>query len=523
MLLLADASHGTQEPSPRLCPPLWVVFLLALGTGCAGLQSERHLAPLFTQVSPAGGGMDIEAIGGALRWRRGPEGRTEEWALRPLVSLWPREGPDYTAHLLPPLGRFDREDKKVVYRFLPLVRYASEINDSGDNVWSLLTMIPPIYWRKTEDGRTVRAIFPIGGVLEKFLGFDRVDFALWPLFVRVQRGGRTNYHFPWPFFSYGHGEGGVSWRIWPLIGNDRWEGRYNRWFFLWPLFNWQHNRQSRSETEREKRWMVWPLAGYKERGAYRSYTFLWPFFGYAENEDNGWWAWDGPWPLVRFLEPGETGGPTRYRVWPLYSYYEGDGLTSRWYMWPLLNTRQETYADEDRETTLLLPFWQSIDDKSRAEGERRQDRSLDNHYRKLWPLFQVEYGDKGSRFAAPALNPLWRMPIIDYHYAWLYELYTRRTQGDHSSSRSWLGLYRREKDADENRRSFVGLWGQRDYSMAGRRVTERSFLFGLLRLRTTEGRGTEFLWPALPGPGWPVQRVPNSLLPRSDAERGGTP
>ena len=515
MLLPVDASPGTRGPAARGLTFRVLCLLGALGASCASVYSERHVAPLFTQLSPAGGGHDIEAVGGALRWRRGPEGRVEEWALRPLFSLWPREDGDYTAHLIPPLGRFDRNGLDVVYRFLPLARYARSYSDEGKESWSMLTLIPPTYWRKSEDGRIVRAVFPLGGVLEDFLGFDRVDFVLWPLWVRVERGGRTNYHFPWPVFSYGHGEGGKSWRAWPLIGHDHWEGRYDRWFFLWPIFNWQRNQLSKSEEQQERRWMVFPLFGYKERANYHAYTFLWPFFGYTENAENGFWAWDGPWPIVRFLEPGDTNGPTRHRVWPFYSYYEGDGMTSRWYIWPIFNQREEHYSDEDRSSTLLLPFWQQVDDASPAAGEPRDDRSKHNHYRKLWPLYQVEYGDEGTHFAAPALNPLWRMPTIDYHYAWLYELYTRRSKDDEYSSRSWLGLYRREKDADEDRRSLVGLWGQRDYSMAGRKVSERSFLFGLLRLRTTEGRGTELLWPALPGPGWPMERVPNSILPKA--------
>ena len=77
--------------------------------------------------------------------------------------------------------------------------------------------------------------------------------------------------------------------------------------------------------------------------------------------------------------------------------------------------------------------------------------------------------------------------------------------------RSWLGIWRREKDADEDRKYFSGLWAQREYSRRGERVTETSFLFGLLRYRRSRADGLQLLPPGLPGPGWPRERIPNSI------------
>ena len=56
---------------------------------CASYASDRHVAPLFTQLSTAGGGEEIEAVGGAVVLRRdAPGGELSEWGVRPLlVSL----------------------------------------------------------------------------------------------------------------------------------------------------------------------------------------------------------------------------------------------------------------------------------------------------------------------------------------------------------------------------------------------------------------------------------------------------
>jgi hypothetical protein len=87
-------------------------------------------------------------------------------------------------------------------------------------------------------------------------------------------------------------------------------------------------------------------------------------------------------------------------------------------------------------------------------------------------------------------------------YAWIYELYTREVDHEIVRERTWLGLYRREKDDLEDRASIVGLWGRRRYG----NTTETSVLFGLLRWRKTPSGSLQWLPPAIPGPGWPLRR-----------------
>ena len=87
---------------------------------------------------------------------------------------------------------------------------------------------------------------------------------------------------------------------------------------------------------------------------------------------------------------------------------------------------------------------------------------------------------------------------------------------DVKRERTWLALWRREKDQDEDRRSLVGIWARRAYSVRGRRVRETSVLFGLLRFRSVDGEGIDWMPPAIPGPGWPLERVPNSIHPNPE-------
>jgi len=472
--------------------------------GCASVRDERHVAPIFSRYSPAGGGVGTESVGGMFVGHKpGLEGPLDYWAMRPLLSKRVEKNGDRFYWFFPPLGTYKVRERERVWQLLPIARYQWRLDEGDTERWSFLSL-PGIYWAKTSDGRIVRAWFPFGGVADQFFSFDRLEFFLFPLYVKTQRHGRTTKHFLFPIFSVSRGAGGPAWRFWPLIGHNRWEGRFDRWFFLWPIFHYQRNGLNKSEKWRETVWTAFPLFGKSTRGTRSSYTFLWPFFGWGKDPETGFWALDAPWPIVRFLEPGTTGGGRRHRVWPFYSWYEGDGLTSRWILWPFFNKRTEEYGRVDKKTTNVFPFWHSWS----RDGEEGRTT-----FRRFWPLVRVEGGPDSRAFSTLALNPFPPLAFIDEHYAWLWQIYSYRRDADQVQERSWLGLWRREKDHDEDRRSFSLLWARRDYTQAGVAVRETSWLFGLLRFRKREGEGTQWLRPAVPGPGWPLARVPRSIPP----------
>ena len=510
-----------------------LVFGTGFLTGCAGPGSERVLAPLFSSHSAAGGVPEVEALGGAILSRRDPDtGDRDYWAIRPILSnRFDAKGDRFT-WFLPPLGFIDEDSERGsrVAQFLPIARYATQLEPSGFLTWSLL-VLPGLYWAGHEDGRVQRAFFPFFGMVEKFFSFDRGTFALFPFWLRVERYGRTTDHVLFPFISYSRGAGGKAFRFWPFFGVNRWEGRYDRKFFLWPFISWQRNGLQYPEDQQQRSWLFWPFFGRATRGPASQTTALWPFFGYTTDPETGFWAWDGPWPLVRF-QGGDPDRAVRKRVWPFFSFYKGDGLTSRWFAWPLFNRRHEEYADGTKDATSLFPFWRSTTRERTeaalaAEGEAEGKPEGTERFRKLWPLGKVHSIEKDgstieSSLTVIDLNPFQEMRFINEHYSWLWELYTTKAKGETVRSRSWLGLWRHEKDKDEDRRTFTFFWSARDYDRAGRRAHERSWLFGLLRYRSVEGGGFTLLRPAFPGPGWPIARIPSSTpLPISAGTSGG--
>jgi hypothetical protein len=444
-----------------------------------------------------GGGTEIEALGGIVRLRRpNPGGPHEQFALRPLVIVDRTPQGETLSRFLTPLGTSKESGGDYYWQLLPVARYQRNLTEKGELEWTFLSL-PGIYWARRTDGRILRAVFPIGGVLEDFLSFDRLVFVLFPLYAKAERNGRVTYSFLFPVFAITRGDSGSGWRFWPIYGTSHVHGSYKRSFFLWPIFHWQRNNLWAPEAKQESKWMVFPLVGRTTRDTYTSTTILWPFFGWARDEKTGFWSWDGPWPFVRLHHDPQT-DTFRTRFWPFYSRYRGDGLDSSWYLWPIVNVRTEDYPGAQKKGLFILPFWQS--------WHRTDETAGASSFQKFWPLYQIERGgERASKTAFPALNPLWRTPEIDEMYAWIYEIYTRERDHDIVRERSWLGLYRREKDRLEDRVSITGLWSRRRYG-PGQDTTETSILFGALRWRKTRSGSLEWLAPALPGPGWPLMR-----------------
>lgn len=493
--------------TPRHLRSMAAAIVLASAGACTAPGEDLHLAPLYTHLSLAGGDRAVEALGGAAlaRWNH-ETARLDYWALRPIAS-WKRQGKGRSfAWFLPPLGQRFGRPEETVHQFLPILRHARQHPLDGESSYQFM-LLPGIYLARDADGDKKSAFFMVYGDTKNFLSFDSARWVLFPLYARFERSGRTSHNILFPLIQWSTGAGGKSWRLWPLYGDQGFEGRYRRRFFLWPFFMWQTNDLAKAPDFTQKTFFFWPFFGLTERAESRSWTALWPFFGHTKDNRTGFWAWDGPWPFVTF-QGGDPERAVRKRVLPFYSYYKGEGLESRWYLWPLINIRKENYKTHERTSFSVFPFWHGWD-RTDAAGRR-------SSWRKLWPLARVarDDADNAEMVAWPALNPLRRYAFVDEHYAWLWELYSAERSFDQVRVRSWLGLYREESDRHERRRSLSLLWARRDYTDHGKSVREFSLLAGLIRWRKTEQEGMELMGPSFPGPGWPGTRTPDSRLPR---------
>lgn len=512
-------------------------------TGCVAPGADVHLAPFYTRATPPGGATEHEALGGLVHGRRDPSAdRWQSFAVRPLFGWrrgwadradaegprrdWEPQGPDdLRVDWLVPLGFFKTHGDEVRSVFAPVYYWRSaDAIRSGQREWDLLAL-PLIYLSRNDRGANKTAWFPFYGQLDKFLTFDRVRFALFPLWISAARRDFTHQNVLFPVFgwTWNHADGERRrrhLRVWPLFSYHAAPGRWVKGFFLWPIFHRHLAGLDGPPEQRSSKWAALPLFGWTRHHSYRSVAFLWPFFGYAwdtrgaepapgappdAEAPGAFWAWDGPWPFVRVQGGGRDPlAEERQRFWPFYSYFESNDLVWRTYAWPFVHDREETGPDFRRASFYVLPFyrgWQTMrDEPGYLRGPERED------YAHLWPIVESERAGDWRRDAVLALWPFGKSALIRHYWGWLWELYATERQGDVVRSRSWLGLYRFATDGDERRHSLAGLWSSRAWGAGASEVVERSVLFGLIRWRSGPGAADRgVMRPAFPGPGWPQE------------------
>jgi hypothetical protein len=528
--------------------PLWLLGLLVSGLcACADLQADLHLAPLFGQHATADRASESEALGGFYFTRRveqpptwtalagphqsgaqlfaqGPKERLVTRALRPLWG-WREVGPDEErVDYLAPLGFWRRRGPDVISMLVPVYYYRSapagwrqgNLDRSGPREFDLIAL-PGVIFSRNARGAEKTGWFPFFGELTDFATYDRVRWFLFPLYLGVKRGADQYENVLYPILGFTSSGGRQHFRLWPLFGWHKKENSFNRRFWLWPFFHRSSEGLHRPPEERTERWMFFPFFGYTKDRSYRAVSVLWPFFGYAWDprgerlrEETGqdvqsagapraFWAWDGPWPLVRIQGGGlNPQAERRERFWPIYSYFEGDSLRAWSWAWPIFTRRLEDTPDFRRASFYALPIYQHWN--LHGVGAAREER-----FRRFWPLYTYDRTGDRRRFATLSLDPLPRSSPVAFYYGWLWELYARETELERTKERSWLGLYWRESNALESRRSLTGLWSSRRLETPAGRVRETSLLFGLLRWRSGPlASNPGLLRPAFPGPGWPA-------------------
>ena len=114
----------------RISRNISLLFLLGLSS-CAALDTERNLAPLYSEHWKAGGGVETESLGGAiLTHRPSVEAELDAWAIRPLfIHEW-REDVSRT-EFLSPFGTVTRTDGEFTWTFNPIARYSREKGKEG--------------------------------------------------------------------------------------------------------------------------------------------------------------------------------------------------------------------------------------------------------------------------------------------------------------------------------------------------------------------------------------------------------
>lgn len=351
--------------------------------------------------------------------------------------------------------RFDMNDPKSRYRF-----------------W-----VVPLYFQgRDQQGENYAALFPLGGRIHEFLGRDKIEFVLFPLYLRTELNEVPSYSWLWPIFSHTSGRGIYRFRVFPFYGQNRFRDRFNKKFVMWPIWSSAEYFYPGSSG---KGYILFPLYGRLKLDDQRSWMVLPPFFRVSRGERVNLVL--APWPFFQ----RRTGEIRQTWVWPLWGQKRMHGVQTRFFLWPFLHQERVDRGEEVARRTYLLPFYYSDVHRKRAyapePGAPVPRGEMTANYQKIWPLVSYIREDGETRFRMLALWPLKHTPSIERNYAPFWTLIHKVRYEDSSDTEILWGLYRRQvRGPDKSYTSLFPLFERTRDNRAEESIRRWSLLKGLI-------------------------------------------
>jgi hypothetical protein len=338
-------------------------------------------------------------------------------------------------------------------------------------------LVMPLWVHGHEQADSYAACFPLWGNVPHFLFSDRLEWCLWPLWMRRTVSDATTTSWLWPFFSRTDTPDGhlSKRRVFPFyLRHDR-AGEFSKRSILWPFWT-DVTYAYPSETGRA--WILVPIAGHVETTKQNEWMAIPPFVRWGTS-DKG--SLVQVWPFYRRV----TGWREETTFWPLFSERKDESGTRGYALWPLYFYRT---TDLGRVQTTHYTFLPVFFQKNRfrlpaaaakpapfgaqkpapaeaAAGNDASQRELVARRTAVWPLFTWEWDDETdeSRFRTLDLWPGNDPAPVARSWAPLWTLFDRRRRGGHRESEALWGIYRASADeaTGESAREIFPLWNRR--------------------------------------------------------------
>jgi hypothetical protein len=327
--------------------------LAAVATGVCALAEERehNVWPFTVERTDPAGRVDSWSAGGPLFFKNAsPEGGTVG-GFRP---FWVQTK-DF------------RGDVRSVQSLYPLFDYSADANTYRWSVFQLInrgglkagadpTLSPleqreafdvwPVWFsRRTADPDTTYAgLMPIGGTIKHHFGFDRLSWALFPLYVRSEKHGAVTTQTPWPILRVTTGAA-HGFALWPLFGSEERPGVSQDKFWLWPLgyaSTTQPKPDAPAGTAPARQSGMLPFYTRATGPGFIDESYAWPFFGYADRTVP--YRYHETRYLWPFLVQGRGDDLYINRWGPFYTHSIIKGYDKTWFVWPFVRHAQWTDA-----------------------------------------------------------------------------------------------------------------------------------------------------------------------------------
>ena len=364
-------------------------------------------------------------------------------AIRPFWSGAYSTRRDQTVNeFLWPLANSRRDGAAWTWRFGTVMGFYDDVSDPNGRyrLWAL-----PFYFQgRDKNGEDYRALFPIGGTINEFLGRDTNQFFLFPLYGRQVINDVETTNYLWPIFSRTIGDRDDRFRIFPIYGHSRREGMGEKRFVLWPF--WTDVRYD-WEGSKGQGWILFPLFGHLKLQDQESYWVIPPFFRYAVGEE-GNSRLHGPWPFFQKT----TGESEKLYIFPLAGEKKIGHVTKSFLLWPFVFRDKLERNEYTLTRNYVMPFLYYFNKVPRNSEEKAST------YLKIWPFFSWEDGDRGQRLRMLELWPVRNQGSIERNLAPLWRLAQYQSNGTDSDTEILWGTYRRIKRGDEVYTSIFPLY-----------------------------------------------------------------
>jgi len=303
-------------------------------------------------------------------------------------------------------------------------------------------VLPVLYVGRDINGKGYFSVFPLGGTLHEFLGRDKIQFFLFPLFAHSSVNDTETWDFLWPFISRTKGGGVSRFKMFPLYGRSSSDNGTVKQFILWPLWT---SASYRSDKVSGNGWVLFPLLGHCNMSNQKSWMVLPPFFRYGKSANET--LLHCPWPFFQY----RSGEVNRLYLWPLWGKKKDEEIKSWFALWPVVSSEHITRASETVDRFRILPIFYHESKESRPvekDGEITETETKARSWT-FWPLvsYRQEGAERQLRF--PELWPLRRAPAVERNLAPLWTIFSRTVSGENKDMEILWGLFRKQKSGDK--------------------------------------------------------------------------
>ncbi|MDA3873459.1 MAG: hypothetical protein PF795_05825 [Kiritimatiellae bacterium] len=419
---------------------LWLLLIVAGGLTVA--ESPPVIAhdwgPIFSSWTDVHGNHRTRFLGPVGEHMVSPGDDTQH-AVRPFYFSWVDADRTFRqSEALWPVYVRRSHAESVYWRFLLTFFWNWDVENS-DSRWRLWSL--PFYFQgRDTHGESYVALFPLAGSIHEFFFWDRIDFTLFPLYVKSQLNEIEATSYVWPFYSRTKGPGLERFRVFPFYGYSDKKGVGRKTFVMWPFWNQVRYTLPKS---RGTGWILFPLLGHLKLTDQETWWFLPPIFRYTIGEEQN--RLFGPWPII---QKGEC-EVDKFYIFPLYGRKQHAGIDSRFLLWPIGHYEKSEQVTGIKTKFFIVPFVQRFTEMP-AEELGGEDQS--SSYIKIWPLFSHLSKENGhiQRTAFLDLNPLRGGPI-ERNYAPFWQMYVRTQVRDRVDTEVLWGLYRSAARGDAYR------------------------------------------------------------------------